>query len=160
MSKSHCGHWGRITRGPWIRLHTRLESLMIFTTSSTICGWRTLLLENYLDKRTPWRHPGRPRQCPTGRVWKSLKIWLWVTSPTSLTWGNLQKKEKKTVERVTLQCHVTLFKVFFKASLNLFSFLQILIPNSLFPGITLRMVWMVLIVLETSKLIDSHKISI
>ena len=53
-----------------------------------------------------------------------------------------------------------LFLKFFKASLNLFSFLQILIPNSLFPGITLRMVWMVLIVLETSKLIDSHKISI
>ena len=34
----------------------------IFTTSSTTCGWRTLRLENFLDRRTPWRTPGEQIQ--------------------------------------------------------------------------------------------------
>ena len=31
---------------------------MIFITSSTTSGWRTLPSGNFLDRRTPWKTPG------------------------------------------------------------------------------------------------------
>merc|ERR1719492_484337 len=44
-----------------IQLHIRWGYPMICTTSSTICGLKTSLLESFLDKHMPWIS-GQPNQ--------------------------------------------------------------------------------------------------
>ena len=53
---------------------------MISTTSSTTCGWRTRPSENYLDKRTLWRHPGRPLPSPLAGTGRTLPLNKRLTS--------------------------------------------------------------------------------